>query len=427
MARIAPPGFFHHVESCRRRRLGLGTIAQRAQRAPSSELPALLVRPARFRARAKHGKRGAELACARPDRLAASAGSHRTDVCRADHRIDLARRRRRRPDRPAPHHDHFSGYLGIDVLPTRRAHCFAADCPLARDEPSVFIRLRARLRPAEPDGALAADGAKRGHSQRCRRRRDHLASQSPSRPRRRGTLDLFAGRRRHLPFLLLRFPFRRDFVARHPSSTHASGGGGRRRFAAHGRRAELHRNNQIYYAFIGMIFFNSVFGMSYLVLMPVFARTVLAVGSQGFGFLQSAGGAGALIGVLAVAWFAHSRGKGAQAIFGAAVFGVFLIVFALSRSYLLSLTMAFLLGAAAQFYMTTISTILQVNLPNELRGRVMSIYGLAWELMPVGGMIAGVIAEFAGAPIAVGFGGAIVAGMAILVALFLPTVRRVEE
>ena len=109
------------------------------------------------------------------------------------------------------------------------------------------------------------------------------------------------------------------------------------------------RNNQIYYAFIGMIFFNSVFGMSYLVLMPVFARTVLAVGSQGFGFLQSAGGAGALIGVLAVAWFAHSRGKGAQAIFGAAVFGVFLIVFALSRSYLLSLIMAFLLGAAAHF------------------------------------------------------------------------------
>jgi len=98
-----------------------------------------------------------------------------------------------------------------------------------------------------------------------------------------------------------------------------------------------------------MIFFNSVFGMSYLVLMPVFARTVLAVGSQGFGFLQSAGGAGALIGVLAVAWFAHSRGKGAQAIFGAAVFGVFLIVFALSRSYLLSLIMAFLLGAAAHF------------------------------------------------------------------------------
>src|ERR671925_1170951 len=73
------------------------------------------------------------------------------------------------------------------------------------------------------------------------------------------------------------------------------------------------RRNEIYYTFISMTFFNSVFGMSYLILMPVFARNVLDVGSQGFGFLQSAGGAGALIGVVAVAWFSHSRGKGMQA------------------------------------------------------------------------------------------------------------------
>jgi len=87
-----------------------------------------------------------------------------------------------------------------------------------------------------------------------------------------------------------------------------------------------------------------------------------------------------------------------------------------------------LLGpAAAQFYMTTSSTVLQVNLPTEFAAGFMSIYGLAWELMPVGGMIAGGIAEFAGAPIAVAFGGAMVAGMAFLVALFLPAVRRLEE
>ena len=187
------------------------------------------------------------------------------------------------------------------------------------------------------------------------------------------------------------------------------------------------RQNQIYYTFIGMIFFNSVFGMSYLVLMPVFARNVLHVGSQGFGFLQSVGGAGALVGVLAVAWFSHSRKKGLLAIFGAAVFGFLLIAFAPSNSYPFSLTLALVLGIAGQFYMTTISTILQVNLPNQLRGRVMSIYGLAWELMPVGGMIAGAIAEFAGAQFAVAFGGAMVAGMALIVALFLPVVRRVEE
>jgi MFS family permease len=161
--------------------------------------------------------------------------------------------------------------------------------------------------------------------------------------------------------------------------------------------------------------------------MPVFARNVLSVGSQGFGFLQSAGGAGALIGVLAVAWYSHARGKGLHAITGAIAFGILLISFALSNSYTLSLLLAAALGATSQFYMTTISAILQLNLPDRLRGRVMGIYGLAWELMPVGGMIAGAIAEFASAPVAVGFGGFMVSAMAVAVMLFLPSVRRLEQ
>jgi hypothetical protein len=77
--------------------------------------------------------------------------------------------------------------------------------------------------------------------------------------------------------------------------------------------------------------------------------------------------------------------------------------------------------------MTTIHAILQLNLPDQLRGRVMSIHGLAWELMPVGGIIAGVIAEVNGAPSAVAFGGAMVAGMALVVAIFLPSIRRLEQ
>ena len=187
------------------------------------------------------------------------------------------------------------------------------------------------------------------------------------------------------------------------------------------------RHNQIYSVFISIIFFNSAFGMSYLILMPVFARNVLDVGSQGFGFLQSVGGAGALIGVLAVAWFSHSRKKGLQSLAGAIAFGILLMVFAASKSYPLSLALALALGVASQFYMTTISTVLQVNLPNELRGRVMGIYGLVWELMPVGGMIAGAVAEFAGAPIAVGFGGFMVTAMALMVAIFYPSIRRLEH
>jgi MFS family permease len=187
------------------------------------------------------------------------------------------------------------------------------------------------------------------------------------------------------------------------------------------------RQNEIYWVFIGMTFFNSVFGMSYVIMMPVFARNVLHVGSQGFGFLQSAGGGGALAGVLLAAYLSHFPGKGLQAINGAVVFGVTLILFAMSSWFPLSLVAAFALGMAGQFYMTTIHAILQMNLPNELRGRVMGIHGLAWELMPIGGLIAGVIAEFAGAPIAVAFGGLMVGGMAFVVAVAMPTIRRLQQ
>jgi len=161
------------------------------------------------------------------------------------------------------------------------------------------------------------------------------------------------------------------------------------------------RKNEVFYTFIGMTFFNSVFGMSYSILMPVFARSVLDVGSKGFGFLQSAG--------------------------GAVAFGLLLIAFAFSVSFPLSLILALALGVTSQFYMTIISAILQMNLPNQLRGRVMGIYGLTWDLMPVGGMIAGAIAEFAGAAMAVGVGGFMVAGMAVAVMVCRPNIRRLEQ
>jgi MFS family permease len=109
------------------------------------------------------------------------------------------------------------------------------------------------------------------------------------------------------------------------------------------------RKNQLYYTLMGMTFFNSVFGMAYLILMPVFARDLLQVGSQGFGFLQTAGGAGALIGTLSVAAFSDTRRLPLQAARGATLFGVLLLVFAFSRLYPLSRALAVVLGMVSQF------------------------------------------------------------------------------
>jgi len=186
------------------------------------------------------------------------------------------------------------------------------------------------------------------------------------------------------------------------------------------------RRNEIFYTLIGMTFFNSVFGMSYIILMPIFARDILHVGSQGYGFLQAVTGGGALAGTLVVAYLAAFRLKGWQAIIGAFIFGVLLVGFAFSPWYRLSLGLSFFLGLSSQFYMTTINTTLQLQLSEQLRGRVMGIYGLSWELMPLGGTISGAIAEYAGAPVAVAFGGVCVASMALWVALRLPAVRNLE-
>jgi MFS family permease len=109
-----------------------------------------------------------------------------------------------------------------------------------------------------------------------------------------------------------------------------------------------------------------------------------------------------------------------QAARGAALFGALLALFAFSRLYPLSLALAFVLGMVSQFYITAINTVLQLNLPEQLRGRVMGVHGLTWDLMPVGGMIAGTIAEFAGAPTAVAVGAVFVAGLGLWVIPIAP-------
>lgn len=178
--------------------------------------------------------------------------------------------------------------------------------------------------------------------------------------------------------------------------------------------------------FIGMTFFNSVFGMSYAIMMPVFARDILQVGSRGYGFLQTAAGAGAVAGGLTVAYLARSLRQGRQALIGAIAFGLLLIGFAFSPWYPLSLGVLFLVGFANEFYMTTVMILLQLRLPDELRGRVMGIFGLTWSLMPLGGALSGTLAEYAGAPVAVALGGGLVATMALWVALTKPQIRELQ-
>jgi predicted MFS family arabinose efflux permease len=178
--------------------------------------------------------------------------------------------------------------------------------------------------------------------------------------------------------------------------------------------------------FITIVAVFSVFGMAYAVLMPVFARDVLHVGARGFGFLMTATGAGALAGALGLATVGRMQRRGefvfaAGLLFAAAATGL-----ALSRSYALTMAVMPVIGFCMVSQVATINTIIQHSVPDQIRGRVMSVFTFMFMgMMPLGSFIAGTIAENFGAPAAVLTGAA--ACTVALAALYWgqPEMRRV--
>jgi MFS family permease len=174
---------------------------------------------------------------------------------------------------------------------------------------------------------------------------------------------------------------------------------------------------------IALTFFNSVFGMSYVALLPVFAGDYLRAGSGGYGVLQAASGVGAVVGTLTLAIFTSRAGRGRVLLVGAIGFGLGLMAFSQTTSMLFAIVMLGAAGYGNAFYNTLVMIILQEKVPNELRGRVLGIWGLAWNLIPLGGILAGALAAAVDARFAVLVGGTLVAGMAALMLGFGKTVR----
>lgn len=175
--------------------------------------------------------------------------------------------------------------------------------------------------------------------------------------------------------------------------------------------------NQVFAVLIGLTFLNSFFGMSFIILLPIFATDILNVGPEGLGEMHAAGGVGAIVMALVAAAMSKSRNKGLWLVGGAVLFGATVVLFALSTNYALSLAALFVGGAAATFYMVMVQTSLQALVPDQLRGRVFSIYSLTWSLLPLGGLQAGFVADWVSPQFAVALGGVAVAVVAASVLL----------
>jgi MFS family permease len=167
-------------------------------------------------------------------------------------------------------------------------------------------------------------------------------------------------------------------------------------------------------------------GMNFQVLIPVMARDVLFVGAQGFGFLMAAAGVGSLAAALAIAF--GLRPTRQLMLGGALAFGLFETIFALSRSFPLSVLLMFGMGFGVIAIAATANTTIQLTVPDHLRGRVMSLYVTVFAgSTPIGGLIAGSIAAAWGAPAALLLGGVVSAAVglgAILMGRGLPGPRR---
>jgi MFS family permease len=169
----------------------------------------------------------------------------------------------------------------------------------------------------------------------------------------------------------------------------------------------------------------SLMGMPFVVLMPIFAARVLHGGPHTLGFLMGAMGVGALTSALSLAARKSVRGLIRMIPISAAVFGLGLIGFGLSRVFWLSMIMVLVAGMGMMQGMASSNTIIQTIVSEDKRGRVMSYYTMAFMGMaPFGSLLAGTMAHKVGAPLTVIMNGSAVLLGAAWFMTQLPAVRR---
>jgi MFS family permease len=152
----------------------------------------------------------------------------------------------------------------------------------------------------------------------------------------------------------------------------------------------------------------SLVGLPYITLLPVFAAEVFHRGAEGLGLLVGASGVGALAAALGIAMMGNIEHKTRFMSLAGLCFSFALLFFALSKTFWLSLVVIMIGGWGMVSYLATANSFIQVSVPDELRGRVMSVYAFVFlGLVPVGNSIMGVSADALGTTNAVAAGGTV--------------------
>ncbi len=155
-------------------------------------------------------------------------------------------------------------------------------------------------------------------------------------------------------------------------------------------------NNRLIMALLVLSAIGSLFGRSYQTLLPAFSD-VWNAGPQGYGLLLASAGAGALVGAFGLASIRYISRHGVVMLVNGLLFSLSLIGFALSPSFWLGVILLFIVGVTSTVFATIIATFIQVMIPNEMRGRVMSYYTVTLIGLPsLGALGSGAVAQSLG-------------------------------
>jgi predicted MFS family arabinose efflux permease len=150
---------------------------------------------------------------------------------------------------------------------------------------------------------------------------------------------------------------------------------------------------------VGLAFIGSFCALPLVTFLPVVAKDIFHRDAKGYSVLLAAFGVGAIAGAIGVAGFGHVQRKGILAVAMQMIFGALMIGFAISRIPLLSYALLALAGAALMVVFAMFMTLVQANVDDRLRGRVVSVYSFAFRgAMPLGNLAAGFLASLFSVP-----------------------------
>ena len=183
-------------------------------------------------------------------------------------------------------------------------------------------------------------------------------------------------------------------------------------------------NTRVIRSLMIIVALSSFLTLPYIALMPVFAGSVLQTGPEGLGFLMTSVGVGAITGAVIVANVRPGH-RGRWLTVANVVAPMFLLLFCLSQSFLVSLAFVLLVGGGNAVRQTLANSMIQLNTAEVYHGRVMSVFNLTFNGMSrVGALVIGGVAEFSGAPLAVGAGAAVSVLVGVAIIWLMPEVRQ---